>query len=291
VARLGAGRGAPDLVRAEALFPGELDLVSGREDLAGRPVALLASVVVALALLWRRTHPLAAVAVAFGVLTAVDVMRILASNPSGLLHSVAGTLVLAYSVFRWGAGREAGYGLAIILIWLTVSHVAEQPEAWEVVAGYGFFLFSAALGASIRFHANARTRDIEQAKLRQRNQLARELHDTVGHHVSAIAIQAQADASVIRMPLRPGDDGLFTRKVQVNRLPGRWLIRISRWKRVQKRLMEQADHVILVTEEARRLGCEQLHLDSGVEANRLDAHRLYLNTGMRFTSYHFARPL
>jgi signal transduction histidine kinase len=35
-------------------------------------------------------------------------------------------------------------------------------------------------------------RDIEQAKLRQRNQLARELHDTVGHHVSAIAIQAQA---------------------------------------------------------------------------------------------------
>jgi len=34
--------------------------------------------------------------------------------------------------------------------------------------------------------------NIEQAKLRQRNQLARELHDTVGHHVSAIAIQAQA---------------------------------------------------------------------------------------------------
>lgn len=176
----------------EALFPGELDLVLGREDLAGRPVALLASVVVALALLWRRTHPLAAVAVAFGVLTAVDVMRILASNPSGLLHSVAGTLVLAYSVFRWGAGREAGYGLAIILIWLTVSHVAEQPEAWEVVAGYGFFLFSAALGASIRFYLTTRLRDIEEAKLRQRTQLARELHDTVGHHMSAIAVQAQA---------------------------------------------------------------------------------------------------
>jgi signal transduction histidine kinase len=42
-------------------------------------------------------------------------------------------------------------------------------------------LFSAALGASIRYHANARIRDIEQARLRQRNQLARELHDTVGH--------------------------------------------------------------------------------------------------------------
>jgi len=44
-------------------------------------------------------------------------------------------------------------------------------------------------------------------------------------------------------------------------------------------------------EEARRLGCDALHLDSGVEPNRLDAHRLYLNTGMRITSYHFARPL
>jgi GNAT superfamily N-acetyltransferase len=44
-------------------------------------------------------------------------------------------------------------------------------------------------------------------------------------------------------------------------------------------------------EEAKRLGCEQLHLDSGVEANRLDAHRLYLNTGMRITSFHFMKPL
>jgi GNAT superfamily N-acetyltransferase len=44
-------------------------------------------------------------------------------------------------------------------------------------------------------------------------------------------------------------------------------------------------------EEAKRLGCEQLHLDSGVEANRLDAHRLYLNTGMRITSFHFAKPV
>ena len=44
-------------------------------------------------------------------------------------------------------------------------------------------------------------------------------------------------------------------------------------------------------EEARRLGCQALHLDSGVEANRLDAHRLYLNTGMRITSFHFAKAI
>ncbi len=32
-------------------------------------------------------------------------------------------------------------------------------------------------------------------------------------------------------------------------------------------------------------GCAQLHLDSGVQ--RFDAHRLYLNAGMRITSHHF----
>lgn len=46
-----------------------------------------------------------------------------------------------------------------------------------------------------------------------------------------------------------------------------------------------------LTEEARRLGCDQLHLDSGVGDARADAHRLYLNSGLRITSHHFAREL
>jgi GNAT superfamily N-acetyltransferase len=44
-------------------------------------------------------------------------------------------------------------------------------------------------------------------------------------------------------------------------------------------------------EEARRLGCGELHLDSGVGPEREDAHRLYFNSGLRITSYHFARPV
>jgi GNAT superfamily N-acetyltransferase len=41
-------------------------------------------------------------------------------------------------------------------------------------------------------------------------------------------------------------------------------------------------------EEARRLRCDSLHLDSGVGPDRADAHRLYLNHGLRITSHHFA---
>ena len=46
-----------------------------------------------------------------------------------------------------------------------------------------------------------------------------------------------------------------------------------------------------LVEEASRLGCEQLHLDSGVGPDRADAHRLYLNSGLKITSHHFARSL
>jgi GNAT superfamily N-acetyltransferase len=39
--------------------------------------------------------------------------------------------------------------------------------------------------------------------------------------------------------------------------------------------------------EARRLGCDQLHLDSGVQ--RHVAHRFYFAHGMRISAYHFQR--
>lgn len=42
--------------------------------------------------------------------------------------------------------------------------------------------------------------------------------------------------------------------------------------------------------EARSHGCDEVHLDSGVQPERWDAHRLYLNHGYAITSHHFARP-
>jgi GNAT superfamily N-acetyltransferase len=46
-----------------------------------------------------------------------------------------------------------------------------------------------------------------------------------------------------------------------------------------------------LAEEGRRLGCSQLHLDSGTGAERFDAHRLYHNHGLAIYSHHFARGL
>ena len=41
-----------------------------------------------------------------------------------------------------------------------------------------------------------------------------------------------------------------------------------------------------LVEEAKRLGCDQFHLDSGVQ--RYDAHRFYLHKGMDIWCHHFA---
>ncbi|MDQ3642209.1 MAG: histidine kinase dimerization/phosphoacceptor domain-containing protein [Actinomycetota bacterium] len=74
-----------------------------------------------------------------------------------------------------------------------ISSVATDfTGAADAIGGAVVLLFSAALGASIRYRHTARDQLIERAKLQERELLARELHDTVAHHVSAIAIQAQA---------------------------------------------------------------------------------------------------
>jgi len=167
-----------------------------REDVTWRGVALALAMALVSTLLWRRTQPLLAVAIAFGALITVTVASLFgAGGPVGL-YSNAYVLLLPYSLLRWGSGREAAIGLALILITGVLSVAEEFTGVVDAVFGGVFLLFPAALGASIRYRATSRLRELDQVKLREREQLARELHDTVAHHVSAIAIQAQVGRAV-----------------------------------------------------------------------------------------------
>lgn len=192
------GRGPRDWALVAVLICWSVVEVVLRQDLAPRPLQLLAVLAVLGPLLWRRTHPLVAVAVSCGMLTIVDIVRIVTGSQGTMLNSTLAVLILAYALFRWGSGREAASGLGVILLWLAIiiTHGADPATLAEAVAGYAFFLFAAALGAAIRYRAKIRIRDIDQAKAREREQLARELHDTVAHHVSGIAIQAQAGRAI-----------------------------------------------------------------------------------------------
>lgn len=163
-----------------------------RDQLGWRPVALVLAVGVICTLLWRRSHPLGAVAAAFGVFVVVDIASLISTGEPVGLYTMACVLLLPYSLVRWGSGREVGIGLAIILVALIMGLVSDFTGVVDSLVGSMILLFPATLGHAARYWATSRSRELEQVRLREREQLARELHDTVAHHVSAIAIRAQA---------------------------------------------------------------------------------------------------
>lgn len=161
-----------------------------RDDLWQPSLAVVLGVIPVLMLLWRRSDPLVAVLVAFFAHGLTEIIPNLAGEESiylysGLLYAV----LLPYALFRWGSGRHAALGFVFIVGMHLFSHPLTWTDAAFVVV---FFMFPAEVGASVRYRVAARQRQIEQIKLEERQQLARELHDTVAHHVSAIAVRAQA---------------------------------------------------------------------------------------------------
>ncbi len=167
-----------------------------REAAGPRPLGAFAMVVAAGALWWRRSHPLAATVAVFGFVFAADLVLRATDRAPLEFYSLAVVLVVAYALFRWGSGRSAVIGLLVMLATALQSIVISWTGPGDAIGGILVLLFPAALGDIVRYQAAARGRSLEEVKLREREQLARELHDTVAHHVSAIAIQAQAGRAV-----------------------------------------------------------------------------------------------
>ena len=167
-----------------------------REDLPLAGLSVVLTVGLAPLLLWRRTHPLAVVATAFGVVAVVDIGLIASDAPALDVYTMLYFMLLPYSLFRWGSGREAVAGLAIILVAATTAVLVSWTGVADAVGGVAVLMSAFALGWAVRSQHGARERRLEQVKSEERVLLARELHDTVAHHVSGIAIQAQAGRAV-----------------------------------------------------------------------------------------------
>lgn len=172
-----------------------------RSDLVWRPVAFLFGVPPILTLLWRRTHPLAMVAIGFGVHIATEAIGFVGVDHEQLtLYVTAYLVLLSYALCRWGSGRDAAIGLGVMLLGHIPGPAGVVQTLADALAATVFLLFPAALGAAVRYRCTAKVREIDQVKLREREQLARDLHDTVAHHVSAILIQAQAGRIGVARP-------------------------------------------------------------------------------------------
>ncbi|MER7133476.1 sensor histidine kinase [Streptosporangium saharense] len=160
-----------------------------RPDMPSRVISVSLAVALVPTLLWRRTHPLPMVVIAFG---ASGVAQVLAGGHAPESNTMVYLLLLPYALFRWGSGREAVIGLAVVLVKATFSVVLDYPGPANTAAAFAVVFSMVAVGAAFRYRSRARARELDQAKLLEREQLARDLHDTVAHHVSAMAIRAQA---------------------------------------------------------------------------------------------------
>jgi signal transduction histidine kinase len=188
---------APERVSRDWVLVGVLmvtALLEGvlRDDVAWRPFATIVAVGLAPVLLWRRTHPLACVVVGFGTAMALGLASQLAGIPGVGLNTMSYVLVLAYALVRWGSGREIVIGLAMVAVAAIFSIATDYTGPAALFGGLAVLAAAAAGGASFRYRAESRRRALDQVRSQERVGLARELHDMVAHHVSAIAVQAQA---------------------------------------------------------------------------------------------------
>lgn len=172
-----------------------------RENLVWGPWPMIAVSLLGLTLLWRRQFPLAMTAISMGTFIVLDqVARILDDGPVQAFTS-AFLLIHVYALFRWGSGRDCGFGLIVMAGAFTSGLIVDWTGVADAIGGAIVLLFPALLGAEIRHLGQRRHRDREEVKALERELLARELHDTVAHHVSAIAVQAQAGRAVgVRNP-------------------------------------------------------------------------------------------
>ncbi|MGW6620804.1 sensor histidine kinase [Nocardia sp. NPDC055002] len=192
---------APPIGRLDWLLVGVFTgatLVEGivAPGLAWRPVVVVLALALMPALLWRRSRPLMAALVGWGVAGLLTILQLTTHAGDLGLYSMMAVLILLYSLVRWGSGREIVVGTAFVTVVVALGMYASSAGWSDVFGGSVLLLLLVALAAVFRYRADLWHRQQREIRNQERVALARELHDTVAHHVSAIAVQAQAGGVV-----------------------------------------------------------------------------------------------
>jgi signal transduction histidine kinase len=192
---------APPVGRLDWLLVGVFAaaaLVEGivRPGLTWRPLVTVLALALMPALLWRRGRPLMAALVGWGVAGLLSVLQLTAHTGDLGLYSMMAVPILLYSLVRWGSGREVVLGMAFVTAVVALGFYVSSVGWGEIFGGSAFLLSFVALGSVFRYRADLWHRQQREIRNQERMALARELHDTVAHHVSAIAVQAQAGGAV-----------------------------------------------------------------------------------------------
>jgi GNAT superfamily N-acetyltransferase len=142
--------------------------------------------------------------------------------------------------------------------------------------------------------------EIRELQEGETHRAARALLELRPHRAPSAALIAQADAQRaagyrVAGSFDPGEEeaaAVAGFRIQENLAWGRHLYVDDLVTRADRRGRGHGAALMRwLAVQACRAGCEQLHLDSGVGAEREDAHRLYFNAGLRISSYHFQRAV
>lgn len=149
------------------------------------------------ALLVRRQHPLLAMIGGFGGIITFGIVLAVTEGAFDGLFAGGAVMIVAYALYRWGSGREGAIGAVVLLVaWVSGSLTTTDMGLDDWIGGFVVLSIPVELGLLVRYRGAARERAIREAQAHERGAIARELHDTVAHHVSAIAVQAQAGRAV-----------------------------------------------------------------------------------------------
>jgi signal transduction histidine kinase len=209
-------RGTPivaDLLLTLGLTAVSFGVLIGSQDRPHVPLSWLAVTLVllqTLPLAARRRWPLAVLAV-----VEMAAALHLVGSPSDSGATDLGLAVALYTVATsterrlslWLAGLVAGLNALIVLVSIVLGRSQSVPSLFVVLA---LVVGSWSLGDNVRtrraylaqLEERARRLALEQeenarhAVQEERSRIARELHDVVAHHVSAIAVQAGAGAEI-----------------------------------------------------------------------------------------------
>ena len=173
---------------------------SSRQGEGDVTVSAIQVVVVALALWWRRTRPLATVAVVLGGLWVPDVLAVSGlTGPAYVLFygGLVPILIATFSVARHGRGRTpyVGAALAAATLLYVDLFVELLQDTGEIVFHWSVLTIAWAFGSwqrvmarraedSLRRAVEVEVAAAEQARtavLEERARIARELHDIVAH--------------------------------------------------------------------------------------------------------------
>lgn len=173
-----------------------LEATTLRPDMAWRWLSLAVFFVWLPTLLVRRTRPLLMPVVFAAASSTLTVMGLVDGTTPEDLNTGVVALLIPFSLTRWARGRDAVLGLALFLLVAGTALVTQPISSGDRIGGTAVVVTAIAVGALLRSRSLLRGRELEDVRRDERDRLARDLHDTVAHHLTAIAISAQAGLAV-----------------------------------------------------------------------------------------------